>query len=422
MALWYYVVGQERNGPVSEGELRALIDSGEFSSDTLVWRKGMDNWEAAGVHPDLSDAFVSPPPIPSIPVEDTSNTVPEQDPVPTVPPPAFEMSEKVGGAPLTSRPWPRFWARYIDNFIFTPLLGFGIAFWSVLNAPSIYIKIVSMNEIVFGLMVLPLVSLLLAISMTLFGTTPGKAIVGVRVPVPSGSNRFLFYLLRELRVWAIGLGFGVPFIALFTQVAQYRRLAAGRPASYDDGNPAIIANPSKMRLAVAVCLGFLIFLGNSVLQMEDRKASNDIASNQIWTSPVTGEKAVFSKIWKPEPIETSSGQAFYFVADELLLEAIFGHEPLPPEGMEAMAYANAIKEAIATGVTIKSEWKPVTIHGMQGLRASGHPVSSPDIDVEVTVVIRGRDAWRTLMFTRGSTSEQLAERDRFVSAMFGTTY
>ncbi|MEM1289289.1 MAG: DUF805 domain-containing protein [Pseudomonadota bacterium] len=44
---WYYAVGREQRGPVSERDLQRLISSGEVGADSLVWREGMENWSAA---------------------------------------------------------------------------------------------------------------------------------------------------------------------------------------------------------------------------------------------------------------------------------------------------------------------------------------------------------------------------------------
>jgi hypothetical protein len=43
---WYYAEGKERRGPVPDAELRALLDSGRITRETLVWRQGMANWAA----------------------------------------------------------------------------------------------------------------------------------------------------------------------------------------------------------------------------------------------------------------------------------------------------------------------------------------------------------------------------------------
>lgn len=45
MVNWFYVVGSERVGPVSEIMLKGLITAGEINADSYVWRKGFSGWE-----------------------------------------------------------------------------------------------------------------------------------------------------------------------------------------------------------------------------------------------------------------------------------------------------------------------------------------------------------------------------------------
>lgn len=45
MVNWYYVVGSDRVGPVSEEMMKTLIKDGEVTGDTYVWKKGFPGWE-----------------------------------------------------------------------------------------------------------------------------------------------------------------------------------------------------------------------------------------------------------------------------------------------------------------------------------------------------------------------------------------
>ena len=45
---WFYAVGTNRNGPVSEEEFQRLVGQGVITSGTLVWREGMANWQPHG--------------------------------------------------------------------------------------------------------------------------------------------------------------------------------------------------------------------------------------------------------------------------------------------------------------------------------------------------------------------------------------
>ncbi|MBI2435560.1 MAG: RDD family protein [Candidatus Hydrogenedentes bacterium] len=42
---WYYALGQEQTGPVSEGEFEGLVQSGVITPQTLVWHAGMADWK-----------------------------------------------------------------------------------------------------------------------------------------------------------------------------------------------------------------------------------------------------------------------------------------------------------------------------------------------------------------------------------------
>ena len=47
--MWYYAVGSERQGPVSDAELDELLRNGTINQATLVWRSGMGDWQPLSV-------------------------------------------------------------------------------------------------------------------------------------------------------------------------------------------------------------------------------------------------------------------------------------------------------------------------------------------------------------------------------------
>lgn len=61
--MWYYVQNGQRVGPVGEDEVRSLIANGTIQRQTLVWKKGMQNWVQAGTT-ELAAWFSSTPPVP----------------------------------------------------------------------------------------------------------------------------------------------------------------------------------------------------------------------------------------------------------------------------------------------------------------------------------------------------------------------
>ncbi|MCP3926400.1 MAG: DUF4870 domain-containing protein [Desulfobacterales bacterium] len=46
---WFYVVNDERKGPVSESEFDALVKDNEITNETLVWNSDMKDWEIYGI-------------------------------------------------------------------------------------------------------------------------------------------------------------------------------------------------------------------------------------------------------------------------------------------------------------------------------------------------------------------------------------
>ena len=66
---WFYSNNGQQAGPISEEELRNLLDTGIISDATLVWTEGMPNWKPAaevlGVEPAAPAAAPSIPPPPS---------------------------------------------------------------------------------------------------------------------------------------------------------------------------------------------------------------------------------------------------------------------------------------------------------------------------------------------------------------------
>ncbi len=55
--MWYYApAGSERQGPVTEAQLKDLLAGGQLSPTDLVWSEGMASWVAAGTVTEISGA------------------------------------------------------------------------------------------------------------------------------------------------------------------------------------------------------------------------------------------------------------------------------------------------------------------------------------------------------------------------------
>lgn len=61
---WYYAVGQDRRGPITADELKAMFTSGQLGLSTLVWSAGMPQWLAATMIAEFNPQGVAMPTLP----------------------------------------------------------------------------------------------------------------------------------------------------------------------------------------------------------------------------------------------------------------------------------------------------------------------------------------------------------------------
>ncbi len=72
---WYYIENGQQAGPVQDAQLQALVQQGRIQADTLIWREGMANWEAA--QQTVPQLFAAPAaPQPAQPVQPTQPAQP----------------------------------------------------------------------------------------------------------------------------------------------------------------------------------------------------------------------------------------------------------------------------------------------------------------------------------------------------------
>jgi uncharacterized RDD family membrane protein YckC len=84
-----------------------------------------------------------------------------------------------------------------------------------------------------------------ALLLSLFGTTPAKWLFGIRVAHPGGDLlSFSEALNRSFLVFVQGVGLGIPFVALFTQLFAYRRLTKTGTTLWDTSTSAVVLHKS----------------------------------------------------------------------------------------------------------------------------------------------------------------------------------
>jgi uncharacterized RDD family membrane protein YckC len=113
------------------------------------------------------------------------------------------------------------------------------------------------SEHIIGIVLLPIIFVVEGIIYRLFGTTPGKWMLLVRVLKADGSTpSFLEYFLRLVGVWYYGYGMGIPIVYLMTMAVQAMRLGRVGATTYDE-NKYKVCGP-KLGYFRILCVSILI--------------------------------------------------------------------------------------------------------------------------------------------------------------------
>ena len=245
MRYWYYHESGQQKGPIVEAAFVKLFESGSLAANTPVWCEGLKEWQEAHTIENLvPPSFASPP----APVHSLVVTPPLHDLVPTGP---------------QARPWVRYWARMIDVMLFFFLADVLLAF--------ICPAVIEMNDKRLGIIYLFLYVFVEPCMLSSWGTTPGKALLNIRLRKIDGTKpNFSEALARAFNVWIRGWGIGIPIVVLFTQITAYKRLTKDGITSWDkDGGFRIShklfgAGRVIAVIALFVFFCFLIVLGRSI--------------------------------------------------------------------------------------------------------------------------------------------------------------
>jgi len=252
---WYYAEAGQQRGPIPKEDLQSKLGAGTLAPDALVWTEGMSEWKPAN---SVAGLWV-PSPQPALPPQSSSSS---QASVSPYAPPAASALDEVdwsGHVPEGPqiRPWVRYWARTLDFILFFFVVG------SV--AAAVFPAITEMHDTLLGMIFLAAYNLYEPTMLAIFGATPFKALLRIRVRNKNGSK--LGYgqaLVRTLSVWFAGQGLGIPIAALITHIHAYNRLTGQGITSWDQsGNFTVTHKPVqwyRWLLAMGVFAGFIALI------------------------------------------------------------------------------------------------------------------------------------------------------------------
>jgi uncharacterized RDD family membrane protein YckC len=152
------------------------------------------------------------------------------------PPNEFSALDAALGNLRQATRWPRFFARTLDMWLFLSILSVLIAIPLAVLDPAFGRWLQEPGSAyLYAIPLVPIYLLAEAVCYAMFGNTPGKTLLAIRIGDLSGRRlTFKEFLQRNFKLWDSGLACGIPIVSMFTYYNQSRRVYAGRPASYDE--------------------------------------------------------------------------------------------------------------------------------------------------------------------------------------------
>ena len=153
--------------------------------------------------------------------------------------------------PRLNLPWRRYWARGLDFSLYGTLVGHLL--YDFLN-----------KEILITIGTLAAMLILEPLFLSLFGTTPGKAVFGIRVTDTEGAR--LDYSTALERTWTVmweGMAMNIPFISWYFQYKSLSYAEDDIALSWEDESELTFQD-DKMWRYILLAIAHLVLLGISV--------------------------------------------------------------------------------------------------------------------------------------------------------------
>lgn len=426
---WWYVKEDGRQGPVSSAQLSELLRGEVLTPATLVWHEGLARWTPISETEGLTLASPpSPPPVPlqvnpsgSFDVGSDSSGVNQVDDSVG---PVDQKREAVLRFPMAG-PWRRLFARLIDVSLLILPLAYLVGLLVGYLSPETAQLLTSLNDAAYNIILLPGVLLLDVGIYALIGSTPGKWLLNIVVvdicgrKLPSSK-----YLGREFKVWAQGLGFGLPIVTFITMYSQYSKVKSGGLAGYDQGAVNVKSKPlSFIRGAFAALLYIGLFSLNMGLVASERDEAGKQSEAIVWSNPDTGRGVSLPEGWSHISQKNDSGDNVHVFTGPSSEYVIFAHETTRSP-MSIDQYYSMWAQAVVGQIKLNIMATPKVVQGIDVLESSGNLVEDGK-KVRATVWLQPNtwSYWRVLIIHPAADSRpsaySLELRDGLVSSATG---
>ena len=262
----------------------------------------------------------------------------------SAPAPALPQSDRL---PTECSAFRRFFARMFDEMLVRVLIASGLCLAGG--------KLTAVNNFVVGLSALFVLALLEPLFLRLWGTTPGKALLGMRLTGPDGKNMpYTEGLARYFLMMWYGQGFEIPIWSLIQWYRSASRCWNDEPQPWDV-EVAYISKPFRARYGVGLVLAALLVVtageaANSWSQTPPNRGDvtvAEFAENFNWEIEYLelSERSYLTPEgqWRNRPEVDENGSYAGLTLDELL-----GMEDWP----EARDFHYTVEDGRVTAVTL----------------------------------------------------------------------
>ncbi len=381
---WWYSTAGERKGPVSAEALRQLLLEGKVPPSTLVWKEGLANWQPLSEVQDLQQVVKSIPP---------------ELPKPT-------NRDVLVALPLAG-PWRRFFARIIDLWAISIPSAFLVSatFTSLYPAFGLWVSRPG-SEYAFGWLLMPLILLIEAGIVAMFGNSLGKAVLGLAVTTVGGQRPTATqYLRRQLGVYWFGLGTGFPLVSMFTMARQHGHLKAGRNARYDEGK----FNVKVRKIGVVRAIAALLVIGatlsaNIGLQILAKSNEHSYYSESTWVNEATGKTVHVPSGWIHQDKTKGDQQAIdIFAGPDFGVYLVFAMENAPPE-MDLDRYRDIWVSAVKGTMKFSGPGERTMVGSLEAVTLTGTTAEDQTQRIQATLVKTGNQMWRVVILANSNKS------------------
>ncbi|MCF6283930.1 MAG: RDD family protein [Candidatus Hydrogenedentes bacterium] len=224
---WYYARGDERMGPVDDAAMDQLVRSGTVTTQTLVWKEGMEEWQPLGTVAKVAEpAAAATPAVPESlygnqmmqGCAECGRSFASDDMV------AYEnhwvcadckdvffQRVREGGGVLTDLRYAGFWIRFCARFVDSMIgLLVAVATAGIVFLSALYLTGSQMEEPGVPFAIAYAAYMVMALGFPVvydayfvgkFAATPGKMAVGVKVVMSDGGT------VRFGRSWGRAFGY-----------------------------------------------------------------------------------------------------------------------------------------------------------------------------------------------------------------------